>query len=164
MLTFIRERNAKFQLEVSEEDVTFSHASSPFPESYCRVAHEPQVKLDFKQNEVDLCVLTWKNLQDIERKKEIVENNAHVVILPVFRNTHTCKSNSLGKRALSKTVLGFLSGLVVKNPPANAGDTWFNPWSGKSPHDPIQLSLCTIIEPVLWSPGTATIEAPTEAP
>ena len=86
-------------------------------------------------------------------------------MLIVFRNTHTCKSNSLEKKiAFSKTMLGFLSGLVVKSLPANAGDTWFDPWSGKIPHDPSQLSLCTVLEPVLWSPGTATIEAPTEAP
>ena len=37
-----------------------------------------------------------------------------------------------------------------KNPPANAGDTGFDPWSGKIPHAAEQLSPCTTTtEPVL---------------
>ena len=44
----------------------------------------------------------------------------------------------------------FPGGAVVKNPPANAGDTGFEPWSGKIPHAVEQLSLCaTTTEPVL---------------
>ena len=31
-------------------------------------------------------------------------------------------------------VWGFPGGLVVKNPPANVGDSGFDPWSGKIPH------------------------------
>ena len=45
---------------------------------------------------------------------------------------------------------GFPSGPVVKNPPANAGDQGFNPWSGKIPRAAEQLSLCTTTtEPAL---------------
>ena len=37
---------------------------------------------------------------------------------------------------------------MVKNPPANAGDTGFNPWSRKITFASEQLSLCTrTIEP-----------------
>ena len=44
----------------------------------------------------------------------------------------------------------FPGGAVVGNPPANAGDTRFKPWSGKIPHAAEQLSLCaTTTEPVL---------------
>ena len=35
---------------------------------------------------------------------------------------------------------GFPGGAVVKNPPANAGDTGFEAWSGKIPHAAEQLS------------------------
>ena len=39
---------------------------------------------------------------------------------------------------------------VVKNLPANAGNTSYDPWSGKIPHTAEQLSLCaTTTEPVL---------------
>ena len=40
-----------------------------------------------------------------------------------------------------------------KNPPANAGDTWFNPWSGKIPHASEHR------EPQLPSLWTAATEA-----
>ena len=44
----------------------------------------------------------------------------------------------------------FPGGTVVKNPPANAGDTGSIPWSGKIPHAAEQLSLCaTTTEPAL---------------
>ena len=36
----------------------------------------------------------------------------------------------------------FPGGAVVKNPPANSGDTGFEPWSGKTPHAAEQLSPC----------------------
>ena len=36
---------------------------------------------------------------------------------------------------------GFPSDLLVKNPPASAGDR-FDPWSGKIPHATSHLSLC----------------------
>ena len=43
-----------------------------------------------------------------------------------------------------------LNDTVVKNPPANAGDQGFNPWSGKIPRAAEQLSLCTTTtEPAL---------------
>ena len=32
---------------------------------------------------------------------------------------------------------------AVKNPPANAGDHGFSPWSGRIPHAEGQLNLCT---------------------
>ena len=35
---------------------------------------------------------------------------------------------------LKKKRGGFPGGLVVKNPPANAGAIGFDPWSGKIPH------------------------------
>ena len=45
---------------------------------------------------------------------------------------------------------GFPGGAVVKNPPANAGDYGFEPWSWKIPHAAEQLSLCaTTTEPAL---------------
>ena len=45
---------------------------------------------------------------------------------------------------------GFPGGAVVRNPPANAGDTGSSPWSGKIPHAVEQLSPCTTTtEPVL---------------
>ena len=50
----------------------------------------------------------------------------------------------------SNEVLDFPGGAVVKNPPAIAGDTWFDPWSRKTPHATEQLSLCaTTTEPAL---------------
>ena len=49
---------------------------------------------------------------------------------------------------------------MVKNLPANAGDTGFNPWSGKIPHATEQLSPCaTTTEPALWSSCATTTEA-----
>ena len=45
---------------------------------------------------------------------------------------------------------GFPGGAVVKNPPANAGDTGSKPRSGKIPHAAEQLSPCaTTTEPAL---------------
>ena len=42
-----------------------------------------------------------------------------------------------------KNIFGdFPGGAVVKNPPANAGDHRFNPWSRKIPHAAGQLSPC----------------------
>ena len=44
----------------------------------------------------------------------------------------------------------FPGGSVVKNPPANAGDTGSSPGPGRFPHAAEQLSLCaTTTEPVL---------------
>ena len=37
------------------------------------------------------------------------------------------------KLAVITVTQGFADGSVVKNPPANAGDTRFNPWVGKIP-------------------------------
>ena len=46
----------------------------------------------------------------------------------------------------------FPGGAVVKNPPANAGDTGSKPWSGKIPHAAEQLSPCaTTTEPACHS-------------
>ena len=48
----------------------------------------------------------------------------------------------------------------VENLPANAGDTGFEPWSGKIPHAAEQLSPCdTTTEPALWSQRATTTEA-----
>ena len=56
-----------------------------------------------------------------------------------------CFSNHMKNR-----YQGFLGGSVVKYPPSNAGDTGFDPWSGKIPHVMEQLSpWATAIEPVL---------------
>ena len=50
---------------------------------------------------------------------------------------------------------------MVKNPPANAGDTGSIRDPGRwMPHVEEQLSPCTVtVEPVLWSPGAETAEA-----
>ena len=46
--------------------------------------------------------------------------------------------------------VGFPGGAVVKNPPANAGEHGFDPWSGKIPHAAEQLSpYTTTTEPAL---------------
>ena len=46
----------------------------------------------------------------------------------------------------------FPGGVVVKNPPANAGDTGSSPGLGRLPHAVEQLSPCaTTTEPVLYS-------------
>ena len=45
---------------------------------------------------------------------------------------------------------GFPGGAVVKNPPANAGDTGSSPGPGRFPHAVEQLSPCTTTtEPAL---------------
>ena len=50
----------------------------------------------------------------------------------------------------NEEILGFPGGAVVKNPPANAGDTGSSPGPGRSPHATEQLSPCTITtKPVL---------------
>ena len=57
---------------------------------------------------------------------------------------------------------------MVKNPPDNAGNMGFDPWSGKIPHAAEQLSPCTTLlslsararEPQLLSPRATTTEAP----
>ena len=48
------------------------------------------------------------------------------------------------KRKKKKNVLlrDFLSGTVGKNPPGNAGDTGYDPWSRKIPHATEQLIPC----------------------
>ena len=43
------------------------------------------------------------------------------------------------KSVIKKTPGGFPGGAVVENLPANAGDTGFEPWSGKIPHAAEQL-------------------------
>ena len=53
----------------------------------------------------------------------------------------------------------FPGGAVVKNPPANAGDTGSSPRSGKIPHATEQLSpYATTTESVLWSLRATTTE------
>ena len=48
---------------------------------------------------------------------------------------------------------GFPGGAVVENLPANAGDTGFEPWSGKIPHAAEQLGpWATITEPARLEP------------
>ena len=56
----------------------------------------------------------------------------------------------------SESVLGFPGGSVVKNPPANAGDTGLIPGSGRSTC--ISQCAATIIKPALESMGSATTE------
>ena len=56
--------------------------------------------------------------------------------------------------------LEFPGGAVVKNLPANAGDTGLSPGLGKIPHATEQWSSCaTTTEPVLQSPRVTTTEA-----
>ena len=55
--------------------------------------------------------------------------------------------------------MGFPGSPWVKSLPCNAGDTSFNPRSGKIPHAVEQLNPCTTTtEPMLWSLGAATTE------
>ena len=50
---------------------------------------------------------------------------------------------------VKRQILDFPGGPVVKNPPANAGDMGFDPWSRKFPHAMGQLSLeATTTEPM----------------
>ena len=54
------------------------------------------------------------------------------------------------KKKKERERIGLPGGAVVKNPPANAGDTGSDPWSGKIPHAAKQLSPCaTTTEPAL---------------
>ena len=54
---------------------------------------------------------------------------------------------------------GFPGGSVVENPPASAGDTSSNFWSGKIPRVTRQQSpWAATTEPVPWCPGAATTE------
>ena len=54
---------------------------------------------------------------------------------------------------------GFPGGSVIKNLPANAGDTGSIPDQGRSHMMWSKLNLCTTtIEPVLWSPGATAAE------
>ena len=56
-------------------------------------------------------------------------------------------------------IRGFAADSVVKNLPANTGDTEFHPWSRKIPHAAEQLSQCTTtIEPVLSRQGILTTD------
>ena len=49
---------------------------------------------------------------------------------------------------------------MVKNPPASAGDTGSDSWSGKVPCASEQLSPCaTATQPVPESPGATAAEA-----
>ena len=58
-----------------------------------------------------------------------------------------------------RQIQGFPGGSVVKNPPANAGDTSSIPDPGRSHVPWKKISPCaTTIESVLQSPGTATAE------
>ena len=53
-------------------------------------------------------------------------------------------------KAIKKDLRGFPGGTVVKNLPANAGDTGSSPGPGKIPHAVEQLSPCaTTTEPEL---------------
>ena len=55
----------------------------------------------------------------------------------------------------------FPAALVVKNPPANAGDTGFEPQSRKIPCAAGQPSLCaTAAEPTCWGLSAATHRGP----
>ena len=64
--------------------------------------------------------------------------------------------------ATSRWLKGFPGGSVVKNPPANAGDTGSIPDPGRS-HVPwsneAQASQLQSNEPVLYSPGASTTKA-----
>ena len=55
-------------------------------------------------------------------------------------------------------VSGFSGGSVVKNPPANAGDTGSIPGLGRSAAEQLSLSAATA-EPVLWRLGATTTGA-----
>jgi len=102
----------------------------------------------------------WKSLEVAQ-----ISKNLYFVLFQNLYNEHFCKT--LYKRRANSTTnlcaaplsfynhqhfaigfnlksqaLGFPGGSVVKNPPANAGDS-FNPWSRKIPHAIEQISPCT---------------------
>ena len=52
--------------------------------------------------------------------------------------------------------MDFPGGAVVRNPPDNAGDMGFEPWTGKIPHVTEQLSPRA---PQILSPRATTTEA-----
>ena len=76
------------------------------------------------------------------------------------RSSQVCLAVFLGQRPyllrfifilfFKKLMWGFPGGRVVKNPPANAGDTGSSPGPGRFPHAAEQLSPCaTTTEPAL---------------
>ena len=68
-------------------------------------------------------------------------------IKTTMRYHHTLVKMAIIKKSTSRD---FPGGTVVKNPPANAGDTGLSPGLGKIPHATEQLSPCaTTTEPVL---------------
>ena len=82
--------------------------------------------------------------------------------LPTVREAQkklTPLGTTLNQQETKVSGQGFPGGLVIKNPPATAGD-WFDPWSGKIPHAVEQLSpRITTIKPGLRSRGTTITEA-----
>ena len=63
-----------------------------------------------------------------------------------------CVYVNVGRKHMTSKypLMGFPGGAVVKNLPANAGDTGSSPGLGRSPHAAKQLSLCaTTTEPAL---------------
>ena len=98
------------------------------------------------------------------KKMEILDRGLEKILVNCIWGKWACEkflqlhllNNAIKKK---KKDQGFPGGSVVKNPPANAGDTGSVPNLGRS-HMPRQLNPCfTIAEPVLLSPGTTTSEA-----
>ena len=73
-----------------------------------------------------------------------------------FPHLAKCQWHAAGKAAIKKCSWDFPGGAVVKNPPANAGDTGSSPGPGRS-HMPRSNEAR---EPQLLSPRATTTEAP----
>ena len=101
------------------------------------------------------------NREKEKRREQMWQNTTGGIWAPtVGSSLYSFWNFSLSvKLSKKKKVKGLPGGSVVKNLPANTGDS-FNPWSWKIPHVTEQLSPCTTtIEPVLSSLHPAAAEA-----
>ena len=124
-------QNTAHSLHCSPLRGTQSQSSSP--DKVTALKHTPPYKTN--------------TLQRTQQNPECLQHTIHNVWVTVHNYSNLKKE-------------GFPSDLVVKNPPANAGDR-FDPWSGKIPHATSHLSLCaaTTEVHVPQSPCSATREA-----
>ena len=78
----------------------------------------------------------------------ISEDNSSVIVLWTSCPSYFGSMSFYILYPLKDSSWGFPGGAVVKNPPANAGDHGFEPWSRKIPHAAEQLGpWATITEP-----------------
>ena len=105
-------QNTAHSLHCSPLQGTRSQSSSP--DKVTALKHTPPCKTS--------------TLQRTQQNPECLQHTIHNVWVTVHNYSNLKQK-------------GFPSDLVVKNPPANAGDR-FDPWSGKIPHATSHLSLC----------------------